>query len=153
MKKHIILSLLIIGTFMSASIAQTQYFYEFSVPGLTSKTDASTITSIINELGVSNPRVSEISGKVVFLSDNIITAQTFSEKLNEKNYYLFFFNSGVQGVDKHFNKSIKEWNVINASQATEKVFVAIGTNSFNQNQKDAIKIILENENDFTSLSY
>jgi hypothetical protein len=153
MKKHIILALIIIGAFASKSIAQTEYFYEFSVPGLTTKTDAANIKSAIQKLGITDSRVDDLSGKVLCFSNNSLSATDFSEKLNANNYYIFFFNSGVQGTDQHLNKSIEEWNKINVSNSSEKVFVALGSNIFVSTQKQAIKTLLESKTDFISLKY
>ncbi len=143
MKKHIILALIIISAFISNATAQNQYFYEFSVPGLTTKSDASNITKAINGLGIYNLRVSETSQKVLCFSDQNVPVAEFASKLNSSNYYIFFFNSGIQGVNQHINKTISQWNEINLTNSTEKVFVVFGEQSFSQNQKEAINTLLK----------
>ena len=153
MNKHIILALIIISTFGLKGFTQTQYFYEFSVPGLSTKTDATNITNAINELGINNLRVDEFSGKVLCFANSSFSATDFSEKLNSSSYYVFFFNSGIQGTNPHLNKTISEWNQINKPSYTEKAFVAIALNPFNQPQKDALKTHLESNLNTVQVSF
>jgi hypothetical protein len=153
MKKHIILSLILLGAFVSSSIAQTQYFYEFSVPGLTTKTDASNITKALNKLDIFNLRVDYVSGKTVCFSDKNLTDEDFATQLNNANYFPFFFHKGIQGSDSHFSKNIEEWNKINSTKSTEKVFVVLGHDIFNSSQKTSIKTLLESKSGFISLKY
>jgi len=153
MKKHIILSLFIIGTLSLKSFAQTEYFYEFSVPGLTTKTDAANITKLMGELGIFDLRIDEYSGKALCFSNKVLSATDFSEKLNANNYFIFLFNRGIQGTDQHNNLTIDEWNKVAQAQSTEKVFVAIAFLPFSNQQKEALQGSLKAEISSINIKY
>lgn len=131
-------------TFISLnSFSQNQYFYEFCVPGLTSEIDQNNITSILKEMGLSEYRVDYFSGKVVCFSPQQITVNDFAEKFNNNSFYIYFFNSGVQGVNEHNSKTIKEWNKYNSNNISSKVFVVIAKSVFSEIEKSTLSNIFK----------
>lgn len=135
------------------AMAQTSYFTEFVVPGIQDQKEQEKLTKLFNEMGYYDLRVSHFSDKVLIFSEKPTVMSEINESLKKVNYYMFLYNSGIQGVDRHNSFNVKEWNESLGTTYSSKIFTCVFEEAFTSEKRQLLENSLKSAREINDFEF